>query len=85
MERKIYNSRKSRARSFCSRRKRNYSGSSLGYKSENFDDEHILDYNSIFTTAIGAIKDQQRIIESQEEKILSLEEKIARIEKLLNI
>jgi hypothetical protein len=55
------------------------------HKSENFEDEHVLEYNAIFTTAIGAIQDQQRIIESQEETIKSLEEKIARIEKLLNI
>jgi hypothetical protein len=53
------------------------------FKSENFDDEKQLDYNSIFVMAIGAIKDQQDIIEKQAETIKNLESKLSKIEELL--
>lgn len=51
--------------------------------SKNFDDEHVLEYNAIFVTAIGAIKDQQEIIEKQAETIKNLESKLSKIEELL--
>jgi hypothetical protein len=52
-------------------------------KSEKFDDEHALDYNSVFTLAIAAIKDQQKTIEKQSETIKNLEDKLSKIEQLL--
>ena len=53
------------------------------HKTENFEDERVLEYQAIFVMSIGAIKDQQKIIENQKEKINSLEDKISKIEELL--
>ena len=53
------------------------------FKSENFDDERQIDYNSVFVMAIGAIKDQQDIIEKQAETIKNLEAKLSKIDELL--
>jgi hypothetical protein len=52
-------------------------------KSSNFDDERVLEYNAIFTAAVGAIQDQQKIIDSQTETIKNLEHKLSKIEELL--
>ncbi len=53
-------------------------------KSSNFDDERVLEYNAIFTAAVGAIQDQQKIIDLQAQTIKNLENKLSKIEELLS-
>jgi len=52
-------------------------------KTSNFEDEHALEYNTIFTTMISAIKDLNKIVSQKDETIKNLEDKLSKIEELL--
>lgn len=56
-------------------------------KTDEYEDgkTYALNYEGIFTVAVAAIQEQQKMIEEKDKKIVELEKRLANIEKILNI
>jgi hypothetical protein len=52
-------------------------------ETDKFEDEHVLEYNAVFTTMIAAIKDLNAVVEEKDQTIKNLEDKLSKIEELL--
>ena len=52
-------------------------------KTDDYEDERILDYDAIFTTAVGAIKDLNDTVKDQQKTIEDLEARLQRLEEKL--